>query len=185
MDSDNKDSRNIADRYKGWMADLIKQDLDKKSFPYAVLMEHWQNDFNLGTLVRNANAFGAREVYYIGKRRWDRRGSVGTYHYTNLLFLEDAESALTELASRYTIIGIDNVPGSFPITDFVWPDNVLMVFGEEGVGLTPEIQSYCSAIVEIPMFGSVRSLNCGTASGIVMFDYVNKFQKKKLNQCQI
>lgn len=176
--SQNDKQYNVADRYKGWMIDLIREDLDKQSFPYAVLMEHWQNDFNLGTLIRNANAFGARDVYYVGKRRWDRRGSVGTYHYTNLQYLEEFEAGMLDLASRYTIVGVDNMPGAAPIDSFEWPDNTLMVFGEEGIGLTEPMLKHCKHLVEIPMYGSVRSLNCGTASGIVMYDYVTKHNKK-------
>ena len=126
------DTRNITDKYKGWQEDLIKSDLKQKAFPYAVMMEHW-GDFNLGTLIRNANAFGAQEVFYFGQRKWDKRGAVGTYKYTNLIFLETTEELL-DLKSRYTIIGIDNVPGSVPITNFVWPTNPLLVFGDEGFG---------------------------------------------------
>lgn len=167
------DTRNVADRYKGWQEDLIKEDLKKNSFPFACLMESWQGDFNIGTMVRNANAFGASEVFYIGKKRWDRRGSVGTYKYTNVNFLESIE-ALKKLKEKYVFIGIDNLPGAVPIGPFNWQKNTLFIFGEEGVGLTPEIVELCEAMVEIPMWGSVRSLNAGTSSGIVMYDYVNK-----------
>lgn len=172
------DTRNVADRYKGWMQDLIREDVQKNTFPYAVMMENWAGDFNIGTLVRNANAFGASEVFYIGKRKWDRRGAVGTYNYTSVKFLEDMESFLA-LKSKYSFIGVDNVPGSVSIVPFKWPSNALMIFGEEGLGLTSEVQKLCDAVVEIPMHGSVRSLNAGTSSGIVMFDYVTKLQAAK------
>ncbi len=170
-----EDTRNVNNKYKGWLEDLIREDVSKNSFPYAVMMEHIDGDFNIGTMVRNANAFGASEVFYVGKRRWDRRGAVGTHNYTNITYLETMED-VASLAEKYVLVGVDNVPGSVPIKDFQWANNTLMVFGEEGRGLTPEILKYCSAIVEIPMHGSVRSLNVGTASGIVMFDYVNKFK---------
>lgn len=171
------DTRNVIDKYKGWMEDLIKKDLSEKSFPYAVMMENWQGDFNIGTMIRNANAFSAKEVFYIGKRKWDRRGAVGTYKYLDLTHLSSIEE-LEEKKKEYTLIGIDNVPGSVPIDSFDWPDNSLMIFGEEGTGLTSEVQKLCSSIVEIPMYGSVRSLNAGSSSAIIMFDYVTKLQSK-------
>ncbi len=171
------DSRNVTNKYKGWMEDLIKDDLDKKAFPYACLMEQWQGDFNIGTMVRNANAFGAKEVFYIGDRRkWDRRGSVGTYKYTTVNYLESFE-ALKELKKEYTLVGVDNIPELNPITlsKFEWKPKSLIIFGEEGVGLTPEMQKLCDSVVEIPMFGSVRSLNAGSSSAIILHDYVTKF----------
>jgi tRNA G18 (ribose-2'-O)-methylase SpoU len=171
------DSRNVVNRYKGWMQDLIKQDLSNRALPYSVLMEAWNGDFNIGTLVRNANAFAAQEVLYIGKRKWDRRSSVGTYHYTNVIHLPSF-NALSSKKTAYHFIGIDNVPGAIDLADIDWPDNSLMLFGEEGTGLTKEALNLCERIVQIPMFGSVRSLNCGTASGIVMNDYVQKRQRK-------
>lgn len=169
-----EDNRNIVDRYKGWMIDLIRDDLKSKSFPYAVLMENWQGDFNIGTLVRNANAFNAKEVFYLGKKHWDRRGAVGTYNYTSVQHFADVELFLAK-KEFYTFIGVDNVPGAISIKNFSWPKNSLMIFGEEGIGITTEMLKICDQVVEIPMHGSVRSLNAGSASAIVMYDYVNKY----------
>src|ERR1700722_4629062 len=79
--------RNVRDDLKSFSTEEIKNKLEKSSFPYAVCFEQWQGDFNMSSGVRNANAFGSREVYYIGKRRWDRRGAVGTQNYTNVKHL--------------------------------------------------------------------------------------------------
>lgn len=171
------DTRNIPDRYKGWMTELIKEDLAKNSFNYAVMMENWSGDFNMGTLVRNANGCGAKEVFYYGRRRWDRRGAVGTHNYTSVSFVED-EASLIALKDRYSFIAIDNLPGAVSIDDYEWHTSKppLMIFGEEGTGITPEMQKLCDVMVEIPMYGSVRSFNCGTSSGMVMRDYITKLQ---------
>ena len=170
------DSRNVIDQYKGWAEDLIKEDLNRKSFPFAVLMEQLNGDFNFGTVIRNANAFGAREVFYLGKKNFDRRGAVGTYHYTNVNYLKTHEEFLL-LKERYIFIGIDNVPGSVSIENYQWPQNALLLFGEEGNGLTQDTIVHCKDVVAINMYGSVRSLNAGTASGIAMYDFVNKFSR--------
>lgn len=166
--------KNVTDRYREWEIDLIRDDLKKNSFPYAVLMENWQGDFNFGQCVRNGNAFGAREVYYLGRRRYDRRATVGTHHYTDVIHVPGFEELL-RLKDTYTFIGIDNMEGSVPLETFQWPKMPLMVFGEEGYGLTPEIIKHCDALVSITQHGSVRSVNAGTASGIVMHYFVNKF----------
>lgn len=167
--------RNVADRFKALPEKEIRETLAKESFPFAVCFEHWIGDFNMGSGIRNANAFGAREVFYLGDKKWDRRASVGVYNYTNVTWLPTIDE-LIKLQERYVIVGIDNVPGSVSIRHYRWAPNTLMVFGEEGVGLTPAMQSFCKDIVEIPMYGSVRSLNCGVASGIVMYDYTEKYE---------
>lgn len=166
--------RNVADHLKEKTEEEIQQALAETAHPFAVCFEHWIGDFNMATGVRNANAFNAKEVFYIGDRKWDRRAAVGVHNYTEVQWIPTIED-FKRLKEKYRIIGIDNIPGkSISIRHIHWPHNTLMVFGEEGTGLTPEMQSLCEMIVEIPMFGSVRSLNCGTASGIVMYDFVEK-----------
>lgn len=171
-------SRNVKDEYKNLPTEDIKSKLSQSAFPYAVCFEHWQGDFNMSTGVRNANAFNAYEVFYLGKKKWDKRGAVGTYHYKDVQHLSSIED-LKALKNKYIIYGIDNIPGSIPLTKFDWglmqPKMPLMVFGEEGTGLTSETIEICDSIVHIDMFGSVRSLNCGTASGIIMHDYISKY----------
>lgn len=172
--------RNVADRFKPFPDEEVRKTLAKEAFPFAVCFEHWIGDFNMGTGIRNANAFGAREVFYLGDKKWDRRAAVGVHNYTNVQWLPTIDD-LVKLQEKYVIVGIDNVPGSCAIRHYHWPQNTLMVFGEEGVGLTPAMQSFCRDVVEIPMYGSVRSLNCGVASGIVMYDYTEKFDAKVRN----
>src|SRR5690606_21352175 len=125
-----------------------------------------------GTMVRNSNVFGANHVYYYGKRKYDRRGTVGAHHYVDLTFVEDFSDVIT-LKNEYVFVALENNV-DYPIENMVtfdWPKNSLMIFGEEGTGLSKELLDICDHYVSIPQFGSVRSLNCGTASGIAMYDY--------------
>lgn len=165
--------RNVIDKYKGLPDEEIRADLQRTAFPFAVCFEGWIGDFNKGTGIRNANAFNAKEVFYVGDKKWDRRSAVGVHNYTPVTFLPTIDDFI-KLREKYTIIGIDNIPGSVPLSSYQWKPNSLMVFGEEGAGLTPAMQALCQDIVYIEQFGSVRSLNCGTASGIIMYDFVRK-----------
>ena len=174
---------NVLDKYKEWQVDLIKREVEKNTFPYAVLMENWGSDFNLSTLVRNANAFGAKEVFYLkDKKRWDKRGAVGTYHYTNVQHLSSYDQ-IEELKKRYKLVAVENgLWRSQALASYEWEPNTLLVFGEEGNGVTPRLMDMCEDVVYIPQYGSVRSLNVGTASGIIMNDYVSKtIYKARLN----
>jgi len=176
-------TRNVVDRYKNWPTESIKRDLQRTANPFAVCMEHWQGDFNISTLIRNANAFNAKKVYYLGKKKYDRRGTVGTHHYVDLVFLDGGVSELVDLKKTYTIVAIDNnVPDTYKLDKFDWlslKKPPLMVFGEEGVGLTPEVLKIVDYSVEIPQYGSVRSLNVGTSSGILMYSFVQSLKNSK------
>ncbi len=176
--------RNVRDEFKNNTIEEIKEILEKSAFPGAVLMEHWNGDFNISTLVRNANAFNISKVFYIGRKRWDKRGAVGTYHYTpveHLITIDD----LLKLKKYYTFVSMDNNIVNKPIfqlNEFDWnrlEKPPLIIFGEEGEGVTSTVLEWSDYIVEIPQFGSVRSLNVGTSSGIVMYDYTNKLKGGK------
>lgn len=166
------ETRNIIDYYHYWNTDAIKADLDKKRHDFSILISNKLNDFNLGTVVRNCNAFLGSEVLIYGRRNWDKRGSVGTHNYENLKYVREIDNLNFGDA---TIIGIDNVPNAVSIDDFVWPTgHVIMVFGQEQVGIPTELAELCEKFIYIRQFGSVRSLNVGTASGIAMYDYCSK-----------
>ena len=169
-------TRNVADHFKGMSVPDIKEERRKTALPFAVCFEHVINDFNMATAIRNANAFNAREIYYIGNRKWDRRGAVGVHNYHDVKWLATLDD-LESLSDKYTFVGIDNVPGSVSISTYNFKPNTMLFFGEEGVGLTPRLQSMCKDIVHIDMYGSVRSLNCGTASGIAMFAAASQYKK--------
>lgn len=168
--------RNLQEKFWGWTNELIRSELEKNGLGYAVLAEHWLGDFNISTLIRNANAFRTSKVFYLGgKKKIDPRGAVGMNHYTNLTFLKD-HSELLELKKQYTFVAMENnVPNCAPLKGFKWPKNALMIFGEEGSGITKETLELADLIVYIQQGGCVRSLNVGTASGIAMNSYMEQY----------
>ena len=176
-------TRNVVDRYKNWSTESIKKDLQRTANPFAVCMEHWQGDFNISTLIRNANAFNAEKVFYLGKKRFDRRGTVGTHHYVDLVFLDGGVSELVTLKNQYTIVAVDNnVSNTHKLDKFDWQSlekPPLMVFGEEGVGVTEETLKIADYSIEITQYGSVRSLNVGTSSGILMYSFLQSLKNSK------
>lgn len=167
-----EDKRNVIDVYKYWTTEAIVADLRTKHHNFSVLITNQFNDFNMGTVIRNANAFCAKEVIVYGRKSYDRRGTVGAHLYTTMKhvrFVEELD------LSDSVLVGIDNLDGAVPIEDFEWPDkHVVMAFGQEATGLTQEIIDRCQHMVYIKQYGSVRSLNVGVASGITMYDYCKK-----------
>ena len=172
---------NVLDKYKAWTEDLIREDLKKRAFNFAVLMENFVGDFNIGSVLRSCNAFGGKEMFYYGNKHYDRRGTVGTHHYTSMVHVPKREN-LIELKKKYTFVALENtVPGAEVLYDFVWPSSPLLVVGEEGTGITNDMLSLCDKFVYIPQYGSVRSLNAATAASIAMNDFVSKeVNKEKL-----
>lgn len=172
---ENGDCRNVLDRYRYWTVEAIKADLDNSRFAFSVAIENWQHDFNIGTIVRNANAFNADSVHIIGKKHWNRRGAMVTDRYLNIIHHETVE-AFVKFMSKLNkeIIAIDVVDGAKKISETDLPKNCVLVFGGEGPGLSEEMKRYAKEIVMIEQFGSTRSVNVGVASGIAMYHWVSK-----------
>lgn len=164
------DRRNVLDRYRYWTVDAIVADLDARRHPFHVAIENWEHDFNIGTVVRNANAFGAAGVHIVGPHRWDRRGAMSTHRYLHLHHHVDIAS-LAEWATAHDlpIVAIDNVIEAVPIETAALPRECVMLFGQEGPGLTHDAIATASITCEITQYGSTRSLNAGVASGIAMY----------------
>ncbi len=169
------DSRNVVDKYRFWANDAIKADLAKQAFPFHIAIENYQHDFNIGTIVRNANAFNAAGVHIVGKHKWNRRGAMVTDKYLQLFHHEsvDAFAAWAKIA-KLAVLGVDNIPGSKELHKTELPQECVLVFGQEGPGLSPEMQAVCAQIVAIEQFGSTRSINVGVASGIIMYEWVRQ-----------
>ena len=163
------DHRNVVDRYRYWSREAIIADLDERRHPFHVAIENWQHDFNIGTIVRNANAFLASDVHIIGKRRWNRRGAMVTDRYQHVRHHPAIEDLHVWAAEKgLPLIGIDIIPEASPIEAASLPRRCMLLFGQEGPGLSAEALQACTAVYAITQFGSTRSINLGVASGIAM-----------------
>ena len=169
------DRRNVADRYRYWTVEAIVADLDRRRHPFHVAIENWQHDRNIGGVVRNANAFLAAEVHIVGRRRWNRRGAMVTERYQHVRHHDDVAGLARYGDDRgLTLVGIDNVDGSVPLESTRLPRDCVLLFGQEGPGLSDEAVAACDRIVSIEMFGSTRSINAAVASGIAMHAWIRQ-----------
>jgi tRNA G18 (ribose-2'-O)-methylase SpoU len=169
------DRRNVTDRYRYWTVEAIVADLDTRRHEFVVAIENWQHDANIGTVVRTANAFLAKEVLIIGRKRWNRRGAMVTDRYQHVRHLASvAELADYAAATGYTVLAVDNTPGSQPLEAAVLPRHALFLFGQEGPGLTEQARDAASMTLSIAQFGSTRSINAGVAAGIAMHAWIRQ-----------
>jgi tRNA G18 (ribose-2'-O)-methylase SpoU len=169
------DRRNVVDRYRYWHVDAIVADLDRRRHPLHVAIENWQHDFNIGSVVRTANAFNVAGVHVVGRRRWNRRGAMVTDRYLQVRHHATSE----ELAgwaqdAGLPLLGVDNLPGAVPIETAALPRACVLLFGQEGPGLSDEARGVCATTLSIAQFGSTRSINAGAAAAIAMHTWVRQ-----------
>jgi len=183
------DRRNVEDRYRYWRLEAIVADLDTRRHPVHVAVENWGHDFNIGSVIRTANAFNVAAFHIVGRRRWNRRGAMVTDRYQHEVHhptvadlvawaagaggAESAEGA-EDGGRGIPLIGIDNLPGSRPLETHELPRACVLVFGQEGPGLTEEARASCEVILHITQFGSTRSINAGAAAAIAMHAWVRQ-----------
>ena len=171
----NGDTRNVVDKYRYWSMEAIVADLDSKRHSFHVAIENWQHDLNIGSIVRNANAFLAKEVHIIGNKRWNRRGAMVTDRYQHIRHHETVEEFINWAKSEnLPIIALDNVPGCKKIEQYELPEACVFLFGQEGPGLSEEAIKASDVVLEITQFGSTRSINASAAAAITMHAWVQQ-----------
>jgi tRNA G18 (ribose-2'-O)-methylase SpoU len=169
----NGDSRNVVDQYRYWTMEAIVADLDTRRHGFHVAIENWQHDLNIGSIVRSANAFLADTVHIVGRRRWNKRGAMVTDRYQHVVHHATIDDLL-EFAQQQSLplVAVDNVERSVPVEKMTLPERCILLFGQEGPGLSPEALAAADHVVEITQFGSTRSLNASAAAAIVMHQWV-------------
>lgn len=169
------DTRNVVDKYRHWKEEDIVRDLDENGVELEVAVENLERDFNMGTIVRNANAFGVRRVHVIGRRQWNKRGAMKTDAYLHVEYHQTVEEFCAVMGERgRVVVAVDIIDGAKPLHDVTLPKNAVLVFGAEGPGISQELSASAEHVVMIEQFGSTRSVNVGVASGIAMYAWMQQ-----------
>ncbi|MDO5711160.1 MAG: TrmH family RNA methyltransferase, partial [Micrococcales bacterium] len=174
------DTRNVVEAYRYWRHEAIVADLDTRRHELHIAVENWGHDFNIGSVIRTANAFNVTAFHIVGKRRWNRRGAMVTDRYQHEMHHRDVAALAAWAASQpgdtpgssLPLLAVDNLPGAVPLETYALPRRCLLIFGQEGPGLTPEALAACETTLEITQFGSTRSMNAGAAAAIAMHAWV-------------
>ncbi len=166
------DHRNVVDQYRYWFVEAIVADLDTRRAPLHVAIQNWEHDFNIGSIVRTANAFNVAGVHIVGRRRWNRRGAMVTDRYLSV-YHHPTVASLVDFCTGHglSLVGVDNMPGFVPLERAILPEQCCLAFGSEGPGLTDELVAACQLRVAITQYGSTRSLNAGAAAAIAMYQW--------------
>ena len=173
------DRRNVVDRYRYWRLEAIVADLDERRHPFHVAIENWQHDLNIGSIVRSANAFLAASVHIVGRRRWNKRGAMVTDRHQHVVHHPDVASfAAWAAAEGIPIIAVDNVGEAVPVDRAELPERCVLLFGQEGPGLSDDALAAASVHIEITQYGSTRSINGSAAAAIVMHEWVRRHARR-------
>ena len=170
---ENGDYRNVSDGYRYWTVEAIADDMRGSSSGLEIAVENLERDFNLGTIIRNANAFNVSKVHIIGSRQWNKRGAMKTDAYLDIQYHKTIDEFIPTAGSK-SLVAVDNVPGAKTLDTVELPRESILIFGGEGPGISPELLEKSNMIVSIPQFGSTRSINVGVASGILMYKWVER-----------
>lgn len=170
------DSRNLVDKFKGMPNEAIVAELDKTRIPLEIAIENLAHDFNIGTIVRNANAFNVARVHILGKRKYNRRGAMVTDKYLHIdHFATVAEFVADAHARGMQIVAVDNNrPEARPLQQTTLHPNSILVFGSESDGISQELLDQADAAFYIEQLGSTRSINVGCASAVAMYEAVRQ-----------
>jgi tRNA G18 (ribose-2'-O)-methylase SpoU len=177
------DRRNVVDAYRYWTVEAIRADLDSRRHPFHVAIENWAHDFNIGSVIRTANAFNAAAVHVVGRRRWNRRGAMVTDRYLHVVHHRDVAELAGWAASAAAaagpdgglpVLGVDNLPGAVALETYPLPRACVLLFGQEGPGLSESAREGCAAVLSIAQFGSTRSINASAAAAIAMHTWVRQ-----------
>jgi len=170
------DTRNVVDAYRYWRREAIIADIDQRRHRLHVAIENFGNDAKIGAVVRTANAFAVDTVHIVGRRRWNRRGAMVTDRYQRLLHHDTTEELLVfARGAGLAVVAVDNVPGAVRLEETTLPRDCLLVFGQEGPGISTSAQSGAALTVSIAQFGSTRSINAGAAAGIAMHAWIRQW----------
>ncbi|MGV0850678.1 TrmH family RNA methyltransferase [Mycolicibacterium phlei] len=175
------DTRNVVDAYRYWTREAIIADIDTRRHPLHIAIENFVNDANIGAVVRTANAFAVDTVHIVGRRRWNRRGAMVTDRYQRLRHHDTTAELLSFAAGAgLTVVAVDNIPGAERIETTALPRDCLMIFGQEGPGITEDAKNGAALVVSIAQFGSTRSINAGVAAGIAMHVWISQHADLRL-----
>lgn len=171
-----EDTRNLVDKYKGLSNEEIIADLDKTRIPLEIAIENLAHDFNIGTIVRNANAFNVARVHIIGKRKYNRRGAMVTDKYLHIDHFATVEEFIKDAHSRgMKIVSVDNNrPEAEALAKTKLSKNSILVFGSESDGISQELLDKSDQAFYIEQLGSTRSINVGCASAVAMYEAVRR-----------
>lgn len=172
---------NVCDEFKNNLFADNVEICKKDQLPFAVGIINVTGDLNVGMIIRTASLLGAEAVHIFGRKKFDKRSTVGAEHYIDIRQYVYDDPLMT--AENEILVELANMPykpilveqGGTPIGNYLYDtvdEKPIFIFGSESHGIP---QFICDSIpdrISIPQRGVLRSFNVSAAMAIVCFDYI-------------
>ena len=148
-----------------------------------VILDGVEDPHNLGAIIRTAPAAGANGVIVAERRAAGltetvAKAAAGALEHLPVVQVVNINHTLRSLKDDgYFIYGLDE-KGDVNYDTVDWPEKTVIVMGAEGKGLHDLVKRNCDALVRIPMAGKIASLNVSVATGIVLFAWRSRRDRK-------
>lgn len=177
---------NVRDKFKGLSNEDLFKETQKDRLPYSVCALNITGDWNIGVMIRSAELLGAKRFILMGRRRFDKRTTVGSHTRIEVIKVDAMQPNSVEIDPIifHKTMDIYNLQPIFIDTGddiqiqnyspYFHNKNLCLVFGNEGMGIPKELIND-NPVVSIPMKGCTRSFNVAAAMSIACWEISQKY----------
>lgn len=154
----------------------VRSELERIRHPFRIAIDRAKNPFNIGSIIRTAHSFLAKEIILVGTEPWYERAAMGMQRYENIIELP-TERTFLDVAEQagWRLIAFEKDHAQVGLWETELPDDAVFIFGNEDSGCSPGILEAAEQIVAIPMFGINHSYPISVAAGIAMAEWARRY----------
>lgn len=149
--------------------------LEVDTTPLLVILDGVEDPRNLGAILRSAECAGADGVIIperraVGLTEVVAKSSAGAIEHVKVAKTVNLNRLIEELKERNIWVVGTSGDATMTYTEWDWRQPSALVLGAEGSGLHRLVAENCDALVKIPMYGKIDSLNVSVAAGVILFE---------------
>jgi tRNA G18 (ribose-2'-O)-methylase SpoU len=180
---------NVRDEYKSNTFEENVRIQQSQSRNFSVGMINVTGELNIGVSIRSACLMGAQNFYIFGRKKFDKRSTVGAEKYINIVqyTYDEPMTADEQMARDIQELNHDNkhyvvlceqdgevLRGKYNWRGIEHPWHPLFIFGSESHGIPTTVSALGFPKVSIPQVGVLRSFNVSAAMNIICWDYIRE-----------
>lgn len=156
-----------------WLVSTLdRAPVERATAPLVVIADNLRSAFNVGAILRTAEAIGAERAILTGYTPTPAEAKTArTSMGTDLLLPWEATASIDGAIARareegFSIVALETAETAEDVNSFSWPERCALIVGNERFGLEATVLSQADHVIRIPMYGAKNSLNVGIAFGI-------------------
>lgn len=157
---------------------VVRDELNRIRHPFRIAVQRFKNPFNIGSIIRTAHSFLAKEIILIGDTPYYQRASMGMEKYENIVEIDDDAHFIDLSRQRgWRLIVFEKDHAQMDLWEAVFPLESVLVFGNEDTGVGSTILQAADSVVGIPMYGINHSYPVSVAAGIAMAEWTRQYYR--------